>query len=115
MLIGCAQIRDKFGDNGITCVFIVEKTNSDEWFLDTFLLSCRVIGREVEKAILCYIINEARKNNVKKLKAKFIPTAKNKPIENFLSDSKFSKENDFWVYNTEIPFNMPEFLTLRVE
>jgi FkbH-like protein len=115
MLVGCAQIRDKFGDNGITGVFIVEKTNSDEWFLDTFLLSCRVMGREIEKAILYHIINEARKNNVKKLKAKFIPTAKNKPIEHLLSDSKFSKENNFWVYNIETPFNMPEFLTLRVK
>jgi len=114
-LIGCAQIRDKFGDNGITGVFIVEKTNSDEWFLDTFLLSCRVMGREVEKAILYYIINEAKKNNVKRLKAKFVPTAKNKPIENLLPDSKFIKEDNFWVYNIETPFNMPEFLTLRVE
>jgi FkbH-like protein len=115
ILVGCAQIRDKFGDNGITGVFIVEKTNSDEWFLDTFLLSCRVMGREIEKAILYHIINEARKNNVKRLKAKFIPTTKNKPIENLLSDSKFSKENDYWVYNIETPFNMPEFLTLIVK
>ena len=115
MLVGCAQIRDKFGDNGITCVFIVEKTNSDEWFLDTFLLSCRVMGREIEKAILYHIINEAKKNNVKRLKAKFIPTTKNKPIEHLLPDSKFSRENDFWVYNIETPFNLPEFLTLRVK
>jgi len=115
IMIGCAQIKDKFGDNGITGVFIVEKINSDEWLLDSFLLSCRVMGREVEKAILFHIINEAKKNKVKKLKAKFIPTAKNKPIENLLEDSKFFKENDFWVYNIEKPFNMPEFLTLRVE
>jgi len=115
MLVGCAQIKDKFGDNGITGVFIIEKINSDEWLLDTFLLSCRVMGREVEKAILYYIINEAKKNNVKKLKARFIPTAKNKPVENLLPDSNFSKENDFWVYDIETPFNMPEFLTLRVE
>ena len=65
--------------------------------------------------ILYHIINEARKNNVKRLKAKFIPTTKNKPIENLLSDSKFSKENDYWVYNIETPFNMPEFLTLIVK
>jgi len=115
MLVGCAQIQDKFGDNGITGVFIVNKINSDEWFLDTFLLSCRVMGREVEKAILHYIIDEAKKNNVKRIKAKFIPTIKNKPIENFLPDSGFFLENDFWIYNVEKPFNTPEFLTLRVE
>ena len=115
ILIGCAQIRDKFGDNGITGVFIVEKINQDEWFLDTFLLSCRVMGREVERAILYYIINEAKKNNIKKLKAKFIPTAKNKPIENFLPDSKFYKENDFWIYDIETPYNIPDFLKISIE
>ncbi len=115
ILIGCAQIKDKFGDNGITGVFIVEKTNLDEWFLDTFLLSCRVMGREVEKGMLFFIINQAKKNNVKRLKAKFIPTPKNKPIENFLPNCQFHQENDFWIYNLETPFNMPNFLTLREE
>ena len=115
ILIGCAQIRDKFGDNGITGVFIVEKTNSDEWLLDTFLLSCRVMGREAEKAILYFIINEAKNNNIKILKAKFIPTEKNKPIENFLTDCQFYKKDDIWIYNLNKPFNMPNFLTLSEE
>ena len=95
ILINCAQIKDKFGDNGITGVFIVKKTNSDEWFLDTFLLSCRVMGREAEKAMLYFIINQAKKNNVKRLKAKFIPTLKNKPIEDFLPILNFMKKMVF--------------------
>ena len=114
-LINCVQIKDKFGDNGITGVFIVEKINLDEWFLDTFLLSCRVMGREAEKAMLYFIINQAKKNNVKRLKAKFISTLKNKPIENFLFNSQFYEENGFWIYNLEKPFNMPNFLTLKEE
>ena len=59
-IVGCAQVEDKFGDNGITGVFIVDKKNPNEWYLDTFLLSCRVMGREVEKGILNYIINKAK-------------------------------------------------------
>jgi FkbH-like protein len=114
-LINCVQIKDKFGDNGITGVFIVKKTNLDEWFLDTFLLSCRVMGREAEKAMLYFIINEAKKNNVKRLKAKFISTLKNKPVEDFLFNSQFYEENGFWIYNLEKPFNMPNFLTLKEE
>ncbi len=51
MKVGCAQIEDKFGDNGITNAFIIEK-NPDVWVIDTFLLSCRVIGRGVEDAII---------------------------------------------------------------
>ena len=73
------------------------------------------MGREVEKAMLYHIIKEAKKNNIKKLKAKFIPTLKNKPIEDFLSNSQFNKENDIWVYDLEKPFNMPEFIKLREE
>lgn len=115
MLVRCVQIQDKFGDNGITGAFIIKKNSPDEWILDTFLLSCRVMGREVEKAMLFYIINEAKKNKIKIIKAKFIPTLKNKPIENLLPDSGFVKNDDFWVYNVEKPFNKPKFLTLREE
>src|SRR5256885_9656011 len=38
MLVGCVQVEDKFGDNGITGVFIVKKENQKEWTMDTFLL-----------------------------------------------------------------------------
>lgn len=114
MLVGCVQIKDKFGDNGITGVFIVYK-NTQEWLLDTFLLSCRVMGREVEKGILNYIINEARKNNILKIKAKYVPTNKNKPIENFLPDNGFVADGEFWVFDVNKTFNMPDFLTVTVE
>ena len=49
------------------------------------------------------------------MKAKFIPTEKNKPTENFLSDCQFYKIDDVWIYNLDKPFNMPDFLTLSVE
>lgn len=114
ILVGCAQIKDKFGDNGITAVFIIKK-NTSEWLLDTFLLSCRVMGREVEKAILNYIINEAKKNNISKIKAQYIVTNKNKPIENFLLDNGFIKEDEYWVFDVNKTFNMPDFLELIVE
>lgn len=114
MLVGCAQIEDKFGDNGITGVFVVEKNNPDEWILDTFLLSCRVMGREVEKSILNYVISEARKNNVARIKAQYIPTKKNKPIEEFLPSCGFVKKEDHWIYNLDKPFNVPEFIRVDI-
>ena len=60
--LGCAQVLDKFGDNGITGAYIVKK-NETNWILDTFLLSCRVMGRGVEDAMLSHILKDA-KNNV---------------------------------------------------
>jgi FkbH-like protein len=115
MIVGCAQVEDKFGDNGITGVFIIKKDIEKEWVIDTFLLSCRVMGREVEKGILGHIINEARKNNVEKIKAEFIPTLKNKPVENFLPACGFKKENNYWVYTINSDFKIPGYLQVSVE
>ena len=114
-MIGCAQVEDKFGDNGITGVFIVHKENPKEWFIDTFLLSCRVMGREVEKGILGYILNKAKESGVERIKAQFIPSQKNKPIEDFLPSCSFQKEGDLWVYSIKSSFAIPECLTVCVE
>ena len=114
-LIGSAQVIDKFGDNGITGVFIVDIGNPKEWILDSFLLSCRVMGRQIENVIINYIIEEAKKNNVKKIKAQFIPTEKNLPIQNFLPTCGFQKEEYFWVYDVKKPFKSPEFVTVEVD
>ena len=46
--VGCAQVLDKFGDNGVTGVYIVKK-NEMYWIIDTFLLSCRIMGRGVRR------------------------------------------------------------------
>jgi len=114
-VVGCAQVEDKFGDNGITSAFIVRKENPKEWFIDTFLLSCRIMGREVEKGILGYILNKAKENGVERIKAQFIPSHKNKPIEDFLPKCGFQKEGDFWIYSMKSSFVIPECLTVCVE
>jgi len=114
-LVGCARVEDKFGDNGITGVFIVNKENPNEWFLDTFLLSCRVMGREIEKGILSYIVNKAKQSGVQQIRAQFIPTQKNKPVEDFLPSCGFKKESDYWVYSVNVPFEIPNCLKVSAE
>jgi len=109
-LVGSAQVEDKFGDNGITGVFIVRKDTPKEWSIDTFLLSCRVMGREIEKGILGHIIKEAKKSGVEKIKAQFIPSKKNKPIENFLPNCGFRKEGEYWIYSLNSTFIIPDYL-----
>ncbi len=110
-LVCSAKVTDKFGDNGLTGVCIIEK-QKDTWIIDTFLLSCRIMGREIEKIILNYIIKEAKQNNVKTIRAKFIPTEKNFPIENFLPSCGFKKINDYWEFEIGKLFSAPEFITL---
>ena len=112
-LMGCVQVEDKFGDNGITAAFIVEKNNSKEWIIDTFLLSCRVMGRQIEKSILSYIIKIAKENNAHKIFANFIPTKKNQPIENFLPDCGFKKEKNYWYIPVNDSFKGPNFIKIE--
>ena len=102
MLVGCAQTSDKFGDNGITGVFIVQKNPEySEWSIEAFLLSCRVMGRRIEGGIMEYILNEARKEGIKRVKGRYIPTNRNKPCENFLPQSGFKKEGEDWILHLE--------------
>ena len=109
-IVECVQVSDKFGDNGITGTYIVEKKNDEEWVIDTFLLSCRIMGRGVEEIMMNQIIEKAKSSGVKKIKGEFIPTAKNKPAENFYEKLGFKKENGFWIFNTANIIKRPEHI-----
>ena len=109
-IVECVQVSDKFGDNGITGTYIVEKKDHEEWIIDTFLLSCRIMGRGVEEIMMNQIIESAKLSGVKRIKGEFIPTAKNKPAENFYEKLGFNKENEFWVFNTDNTVKKPEHI-----
>ena len=89
------RVSDRFGDYGLTGVIIAEiPVGASEMIIDTFLLSCRVLGRGVETALLAALAEEARTEGAGYLIASFIPTAKNAPAVSFLSDHGFSPENE---------------------
>jgi len=114
-IVGCVRVEDKFGDNGITGVFIVDKENNNEWIIDTFLLSCRVIGRGIEGGIMNHIISLAKKENVNKITANFIPTKKNQPTENFLPSFGFEKIDNQWVYEVQNHIESTSHLVISKE
>lgn len=113
--VGCAQVEDKFGDNGITGVFVVKK-NPSEWFIDTFLLSCRIMGRRIEDGMLAEILKEAKQQGIKTVKGEFIPTNKNAPSANFLSDYGFKNKGKYWIFDLRSnPIKIPKHLKSSVE
>ena len=71
-------VRDRFGDSGITGVAIVRELAATHE-IDTLLLSCRVIGRTVETAILAYLAQKAKDDGAVTLAGNFVPTKKNVP------------------------------------
>lgn len=82
------RVVDRFGDNGIIGVMIVRERD-DAWELDTFLMSCRVIGRTVEQAMLGVLAEDARRQGVRRLLGRFLPTAKNAPAQDIYADQGF--------------------------
>ena len=112
-IVECVHVRDKFGDNGITGTYIIEKENNMEWIIDTFLLSCRIIGRGIEEIMMEQIIEKARLAGIKKIKGEFIPTAKNKPAEKFFSKCGFKEEGNYWIFNTEQKIETPSHIKLQ--
>ena len=68
------------------------------------------MGRGVEEIMMNQIIESAKLSGVKRIKGEFIPTAKNKPAENFYEKLGFKKENNFWVFNTADTIKKPEHI-----
>ena len=81
-----AEVEDRFGDYGLTGV-VITRDAGETVFLDTFLLSCRVLGRGVENAILDCIGKYCGEKDAKCLQARFYPTPKNKPFQKFLDSA----------------------------
>ena len=95
-----AEVSDRFGDYGLVGVlFYTFAENSLK--VDTFLLSCRVLGRGVEHRILSELGKVAEKNNLEKIEIKFVPSSKNRPALDFIkkvgSDFK-SEAQDCFLY-----------------
>ncbi|QDL94557.1 HAD-IIIC family phosphatase (plasmid) [Paroceanicella profunda] len=71
-----ARLADRFGDNGMIGVVIAEARGPD-WVIDTWLMSCRVLKRRVEEAVLAVLAGAARAAGAERLTGRYIPTPKN--------------------------------------
>ena len=96
--IFCLSVEDKFGDYGLTGAAIVKIDQDDLHkeilYIDSFLLSCRVMGRTVENAFMSFLFEYAGGQGLTGIRGTFLPTAKNKPSETLYSSLGFRKESD---------------------
>ena len=82
------RVRDRFGDAGVVGLALA-RNQKDSCIIDSLLLSCRVIGRGIETALLAYIGETALRTGAKRLVGEFIATKKNAPCANFYTDHGF--------------------------
>jgi FkbH-like protein len=84
------SLKDKYGDFGITGVSIVKLSGNKADF-NSLLMSCRVIGRNVEKKFIQLILEDLKSKNIDEVSATYIKTQKNIQVEDFFEDIGFSE------------------------
>ena len=103
------QTSDRFGDSGISGVSII-KNNNNIWLIDSFLLSCRVLGKKIETAFLCEIISIVKSKSAIKLQGQYRPTLKNDITSSFYKNHGFkmiNKKTNIWDYDlSSVPKNI---------
>ena len=80
---------DRFGANGLVGVVMVCRNGMDAE-IDTFLLSCRVMGRTIEETVLVLLENELRNSGVVEVRARYVPTSRNAPCARFYDDNGYA-------------------------
>jgi FkbH-like protein len=109
------HVSDKFGDSGLTGIVSLEVNGTTARVVD-YVLSCRVMGRKVEEALLYLVVSAAKRHGATKLEAELLPTAKNKPCLDFWRRSGWERHGDYhfrWKMKDDYP--MPKALRLTVE
>lgn len=87
-------LRDKYGDHGLVSVVILKKISEEELFVDTWLMSCRVLKRGMEEFIVNKMIETAKVNGFKKVSSEYIPTAKNKMVKDIYKTFGFAETGE---------------------
>jgi FkbH-like protein len=90
------SLKDKFGDYGLISLVILKKLDADTLFIDTWIMSCRVLKRNMEDFVLNKIVGIAQENSFNEILGEFIPTQKNNMVKDHYQNLGFNKENNFW-------------------
>ncbi len=99
--VGIFSLKDSYGDYGLTGLAIIKKMNNNKCEIDSFMLSCRVLGRNVEYVFFDEIVKKMIESNRKELFGIFVKSKKNFQVEDFydkLGFSVISKEKDKVLY-----------------
>jgi FkbH-like protein len=95
-------LEDIYGNYGLICFIILQKKEAGILFIDSWIMSCRVLKREMEKFTLNKIIEIAKELSCKKITGEYIPTKKNDIVKDHYRKLGFSaKENNQWQLNLD--------------
>jgi FkbH-like protein len=101
------RVSDRFGDSGLTGILSLEIESGRARIVD-FVLSCRVMGRNVERVMVACAVQHSAALNLKELRVHYLPTPKNRPCLGFWKASGFAHEDEencfTWLFHQTYPF-----------
>ena len=118
-------LRDRFGDNGLISVILAR--TDPQWsagalLIDTWLMSCRVLGRQVEAAALEVIVGEAAKRGMSKIIGEYKPTPRNGLVADHFAKLGFAPVDThgprvdgatYWHFDIAAASPPPHFITIE--
>ena len=104
------KLKDRFGDNGVVSVVIghVDGAQKDELHMELWLMSCRVLKRNMEFAMMDELVGQAKKRGIKKIIGYYYPTAKNAMVKDFYALQGFKKISEDAEGNTTWEFDIKD-------
>ncbi|PTQ95786.1 HAD superfamily phosphatase (TIGR01681 family)/FkbH-like protein [Mucilaginibacter yixingensis] len=90
------NLGDKFGDHGLIAVVILKALSAQELFVDSWIMSCRVLKRGMEQFTLNTIVAAASASGFKKIVGEYLPTKKNALVKDHYLNLGFTPVNDRW-------------------
>ncbi len=107
------HVSDRFGDAGLTGIVSIEHESSRTLMVD-FVLSCRVMGRKVEEAMVHIAVSAAKSRGQVRVEAKYLATPKNKPCLEFWKRSGFEQVQDCtFCWPTSQTYQCPSVIALE--
>jgi FkbH-like protein len=114
-IIFALELSDRFGSNGVVGLIMID-TQGRTFLINNFLLSCRVIGREVEKTFIGFVIHWLGKQNFKQnlLCGKYIPTKRNTLVKDIYAQLGFKfSDMDTWIWDMRNAYSIPKFIEIQ--
>ena len=96
------RLRDRYADHGLIAILMAELVSDDTWSVDSWLMSCRVIGRGVEQFMFNRLLEAARNAGATSIRARYVPTAKNEPVRDLLSKLGFAESAEAGAYTLDV-------------
>ena len=96
------HLADKFGNYGLISVIIIKINSQNNAFIDTWIMSCRVLKRTLEAFVLNYLVGKLKQKNISVLFGEYLETPKNKIVSNFYTDMGFSSTEEKNNYKLDI-------------